>query len=89
MLNKRACLDDILSWHYSDFRSFIIKKRCLTEILLLVGHMQQQPKKIFESLVQNIKTFSRFPLEYSYLCFRIIYVTLGEWTGLYQTKDRF
>jgi glycosyltransferase involved in cell wall biosynthesis len=89
MLNKRACLEDILSWHYSTFRTFVIKQRCLTEILLLAGHIKYQPKKVFKAVGMNLKIFIRFPLAYSYLCFRIIYVKWGEWSGLYRTKDRF
>lgn len=89
MLNKRACLDDILSWHYSPFRTFIIKQRCLTEILLLAGHIKYQPIKVLEAVQMNLKIFIRFPLAFSYLCFRIIYVKLGEYSGLYRTKDRF
>ena len=89
MMNNRACLDDILSWHHSDIRQFIIKKRCLTELMLLAGHVKYNPKKIPGAIVNNIAIFCRFPKSYSYLCFRIIYVKWGEWTGLYRTKDRF
>jgi glycosyltransferase involved in cell wall biosynthesis len=89
MLNKRACLEDILSWHYSAYRTFIIKQRCLTEILLLVGHFTYRPGKIPKALIDNLAIFCRFPIAYAYLCFRIIYVKWGEWSGLYRTKDRF
>ncbi|MFN5577454.1 MAG: glycosyltransferase family 2 protein, partial [Bacteroidota bacterium] len=89
MMNNRACLDDILSWHHSDIRHFIIKKRCLTELLLLAGHVKYNPKKIPRAIVNNIAIFCRFPMAYSYLCFRIIYVKWGEWSGLYRTRDRF
>lgn len=89
MLNRKACLEDILSWHYSDIRHYIIKLRCLTELLLLAGHVKYNPKKIPRAIVNNIAIFCRFPMAYSYLCFRIIYVKWGEWSGLYRTKDRF
>lgn len=89
MLNKKACLDDILTWHHSDIRHYIIKLRCLTEFLLLAGHVKYNPEKIPGAIVNNLVIFCRFPLAYSYLCFRIIYVKWGEWSGLYRTKDRF
>lgn len=89
MLNKKACLDDILTWHHSDIRHYIIKLRCLTELLLLAGHVKYNPEKIPGAIVNNLVIFCRFPLAYSYLCFRIIYVKWGEWSGLYRTKDRF
>jgi len=89
MINKKACLDDILTWHHSDIRHYIIKQRCLTEILLLAGHFTYRPGKIPKAIIDNLAIFYRFPMAYSYLCFRIIYVKWGEWTGLYRTKDRF
>jgi glycosyltransferase involved in cell wall biosynthesis len=89
MLNRKACLEDILSWHHSDIRHYIIKLRCLTELLLLAGHVKYNPKKIPRAIVNNIAIFCRFPMAYSYLCLRIIYVKWGEWSGLYRTKDRF
>lgn len=89
MLNKKACLDDILTWHHSDIRHYIIKLRCLTELLLLAGHVEYNTGKIPGAIVHNIAIFCRFPLAYSYLCFRIIYVKWGEWSGLYRTKNRF
>jgi glycosyltransferase involved in cell wall biosynthesis len=89
MLNKKACLDDILSWHHSDIRHYIIKLRCLTEILLLAGHFTYRPGKIPKAIIDNMAIFCRFPIAYSYLCIRIIYVKWGEWSGLYRTKDRF
>lgn len=89
MLNRRACLDDILTWHHSDIRHFIINKRCFTELLLLAGHVKYNPEKIPGAIVNNLAIFYRFPMAYSYLCFRIIYVKLGEWSGFYRTRDRF
>jgi glycosyltransferase involved in cell wall biosynthesis len=89
MMNNRACLDDILTWLHSDIRHFIIKKRCLTEILLLAGHFTYRPEKIPKAIIDNLAIFCRFPIAYSYLCIRIIYVKWGEWSGLYRTRDRF
>ena len=89
MLNKKACLDDILSWHHSDIRHYIIKLRCLTEILLLAGHFTYRPGKIPKAIIDNLAIFCRFPIAYSYLFIRIIYVKWGEWSGLYRTRDRF
>lgn len=89
MINRRTCLDDILSWLHSDIRHYVIKLRCLTELLLLAGHIKYNPPKIVETILDNLAIFFRFPKAYSYLCFRIIYVKWGEWSGLYRTKDRF
>jgi glycosyltransferase involved in cell wall biosynthesis len=89
MINKKACLDDILTWHHSDIRHYIIKQRCLTEILLLAGHFTYRPGKIPKAMIDNLAILCRFPEAYCYLCFRIIYVKWGEWSGLYRTKDRF
>jgi hypothetical protein len=89
MINKKACLDDILTWHHSDIRHYIIKQRCLTEILLLAGHFTYRPGKITKAIIDNLAIFCRFPIAYSYLCIRIIYVKWGEWSGLYRTRNRF
>ncbi|MFN9380481.1 MAG: glycosyltransferase, partial [Bacteroidota bacterium] len=67
MLNRKACLEDILSWHHSDIRHYIIKLRCLTELLLLAGHVKYNPKKIPGAIVNNLAIFCRFPMAYSYL----------------------
>lgn len=89
MLNKRACLEDILTWQHSTIRTYIIKQRCLTEILLLSGHYKYKQGKIPGAIGDNLAIFCRFPMSYSYLCFHIIYVKWGEWSGLYRTRDRF
>ena len=89
MLNKKACLDDILTWHHSDIRHYIIKLRCLAELLLLAGHFTYRPGKIPKAIIDNLAIFCRFPIAYAYLCIRIIYVKWGEWSCLYRTKDRF
>ena len=89
LLYKRACLDDILLWNKTFILPYIIRKRCLNEILMLFGHLKYKKKMIFTAIKDNILIFQRFPLEYVKLVIRILYVKLGEWSGLYRTQDRF
>lgn len=68
---------------------YVKRQRCLSEILMLSGHIKYQPFKIITGLGRNIKVFFRFPGEYFKLLARIFYVKVGEWTGLYRTEGRF
>ncbi len=87
--NKILCLDDIFTWNKSLVISFVIRQRCLTELLLLSGHFGYQRNKILFGFVRNIIVFFRFPLEYIKLIIRIVYVKIGESSGLYRTQGRF
>ncbi len=89
LINQKECLDDILSWNKTLILPYIIRKRCLNEILMLFGHIKYKKKLLLKAVSDNMKIFKRFPIEYLKLVSRIIYVKIGEWTGLFQTKVRF
>ncbi len=89
LANQKLCLDDILLWNRLNVIPYIKRKRCLNPILLLLGHIRYKPTQIPIAILQNIQTFFRFPIEYLRTWFVIVYVKIGEWTGLYRTKGRF
>lgn len=89
LANQRFCLDDILSWNHKLNLTYLRRKRCLNPLLLLAGHFTYKRSAIPAALMENIRTFFHFPLEYTQTIIRIIYVKIGEWTGLYRTKGRF
>lgn len=89
LINQKACLDDILTWNKTLIIPYIIRKRCLNEILMLFGHFKYKNELIFKAILDNIKVFFRFPLEYVKLVARIVYVKIGESSGLYHTQGRF
>ncbi|MBK8348621.1 MAG: glycosyltransferase family 2 protein [Saprospiraceae bacterium] len=86
---QKACLDDILTWNKTLIIPNIIRKRCLNEILMLLGHTKYKKELIWIGMLDNIKIFKRFPLEYIKLVLRILYVKIGESSGLYRTQGRF
>ncbi|MBK8625159.1 MAG: glycosyltransferase family 2 protein [Saprospiraceae bacterium] len=89
LTNQKACLDDILTWNKTLILPYIKRKRCLNEILMLFGHTKYKRKLILKAVGDNIKFFTRFPLEYLKLVIRIVYVKIGESSGLYRTNGRF
>jgi glycosyltransferase involved in cell wall biosynthesis len=89
LTNQKACLDDILTWNKTLIMPYIIRKRCLNEILMLFGHIKYKRKLIVKAIWNNIKIFKRFPMEYIKLVIRIAYVKIGESSGLYRTEGRF
>lgn len=84
-----ACMDFIINNGRENIIPYVYRQRCLSEILMLKGHFQYQSKKIKFGIMQNIRCLFRFPLEYTKLICRIIYVKIGEWSGLYSTTFRF
>lgn len=87
--NQKECLDDILTWDKTLIIPFIVRKRCLNEILILFGHFKYKRKFIPKAIWDNIKIFQRFPSEYIKLVIRILNVKISEWTGFYRTQGRF
>lgn len=83
------CYDDILQWYKGPVLPFIKRKRCLFVLLLLKGSVQYNKKEIFKSLMTNVKSLFRFPVEYIRLVIRISYVIFGEKTGWYSPRYRF
>lgn len=86
---QKACLDDILTWNKTLILPYIKRKRCLNEILTLFGHFKYKRELIYKALLDNISVFVRFPVEYLKLVIRILYVKIGEFSGLYRTQGRF
>jgi glycosyltransferase involved in cell wall biosynthesis len=89
LLNRRICLDDILSWDQKLIIPFIKRYRCLTEILLIIGHVKFNPTLLMSGIFSNLSVFIRFPWEYLKLLFRIFIVKFGDMSKLYKTQDRF
>jgi len=89
LTNQKACLDDILKWNKTLIIPYIVRKRCLNEILMLIGHIKHNRKLILKAIWDNILVFIRFPIEYIKLVVRILYVKIGESSGLYRTQGRF
>lgn len=87
--NQKKCLDDILTWNKTLIVPYLVRKRCLNEILMLMGHLKYERNLIIKAIWDNIKIFKRFPLEYIKLITRILYVKIGEFSGLYRTQVRF
>lgn len=89
LTNQKLCLDDILTWNKTLILPYIKRKRCLYEILMLFGHTKYKKKLLLKAVSDNIKIFKRFPIEYLKLVSRILYVKIGESSGLYRTQGRF
>jgi len=73
LLNKRACLHEILRWNKSLIIPYLKRERCFTEILMLYGHIRYNKKEVFKSLAENIKVFAKHPEEYIGLISSLIY----------------
>lgn len=82
-------MDSIISNDIDILTPYVYRQRCLSEILLLYGHIHYQPKKILKGLGHNFMCFLRFPLEYLKLTIRIVYVKMGEWSGFYRINYKF
>jgi len=89
LLNRKLCLDDILRWNKELIQPYLKRARCLTEVLLLNGHLLYNKRQVPKAIIDNVKIFFRFPTEYTKLLLRIFYVKIGEFSGLYRTQDRF
>lgn len=87
--NGKECFDDMLSWHKGTILPYLRRKRCLFDILLIVGHFKNMQIALPQALLENVKVFSRFPIEYFLLLSRLFFVKWGEWTGWYKCKYRF
>jgi glycosyltransferase involved in cell wall biosynthesis len=89
LTNQKVCLIDILTWNKTLILPYIKRKRCLNEILMLFGHLKYKKELIYKALLDNVSVFFRFPIEYLKLVIRILYVKIGESSGLYRTQGRF
>lgn len=78
IINRIACLEDILSWNTTLIRPYLLRQRCLDALLLLKGHWKYRKTKIPEAVVENAKIFLRFPKAYCRLIFRILYFGIIE-----------
>ena len=76
LLNKRACLHDILSWNKSLIIPYLKRERCFTEILMLYGHFKHNRKRILHSLFHNLAIFGIYPVEYFKLIKYLMYSRL-------------
>ena len=89
LIHQIYCLDSILKWNDSMILPYIIRKRCIKEMLMLFGHMKFKRRLIFNAIFDNIQIFYRFPKEYAKLSFRIILVKIGELFGITYQNYRF
>ncbi|MFN8339053.1 MAG: glycosyltransferase family 2 protein [Saprospiraceae bacterium] len=89
LTNQKACLDDILTWNKTLVIPYIIRKRCLNEILMIFGHLKYNRKLIPKAIRDNTLIFIKFPMEYIKLVIRILYVKIGESFGYTSYRYRF
>lgn len=89
LTNQKACLDDILTWNKTLVIPYIIRKRCLNEILMVFGHLKYNRKLIPKAIRDNTLIFIKFPMEYIRLVIRILYVKIGESFGYTSYRYRF
>jgi len=89
LMSRITCMDYIISNESKIVTPYVYRQRCLSEILLLAGHIKYQPQKIFKSIIRNFSCFYCLPKEYLLSIYRMIYVKAGEWTGLNRTNYRF
>lgn len=87
--NRAACLDDILSWNKKLIVPYLIRKRCLVEILLLGISIRHTRLGLLRCFRYNFLVFLRFPIEYIRLVAKIVYVKIGEFSGFYRRVGRF
>lgn len=87
--NQKECLDDIINWNKTLIIQYVIRKRCLNDILMFAGHLKYRRSLTINAFIGNILIFGKFPIEYIKLVARIMYVLAGEWSGLYHTRGRF
>ncbi|MEZ4909289.1 MAG: glycosyltransferase family A protein [Saprospiraceae bacterium] len=89
LLSRIFALDTILNWRTVPVKQYIIRQRCLCEVLLFIGHLKHNQSMVCISIFRNLRCIMKFPYEYLKLCIRMIYVKIGEWSGLYRTEYRF
>lgn len=70
--NRRACLEDILSWNKTLIQPYLKRELCLDEMLLFTGHWKYNRYKLPEAIMSNIVVFFKHPMEYLRLTFDIL-----------------
>lgn len=76
--SKILCFNDLLSLNLHIKESYLKRKLCLSNILILIGHIKYNQSKIFKALFDNIMYILKYPKEYMKLIIRIIYVKFCE-----------
>ncbi|MBK8055093.1 MAG: glycosyltransferase family 2 protein [Saprospiraceae bacterium] len=89
LMNRKACLNDMLNFSTGSVKHYVKWTICTAEIFMMFGHLKYNKIKFPKSIVDNIKILFRFPLVYLKVVLRMLYVKIGEWSGLYRTKYRF
>lgn len=76
--SKILCFEDLLMDKIGIKEKYIKRKLCLSNMVMLIGHLKYNHALIFSSFKDNIRCLTRYPLEYAKLILRIIYVKFME-----------
>lgn len=72
IINRRACLNDILNWNTTLIQPYLKRELCRGEILLFSGHLKYRRQSFFKAFLNNLSMFFRFPIEYLRLLISIV-----------------
>lgn len=72
IINRRACLKDILSWNTTLIQPYLKRELCRGEMLLFSGHLKYRKQSLFKAFFNNLSMFLRFPVEYLRLLISIV-----------------
>lgn len=73
LLNKIACLNDILIWNQKLIMPFLTRQVCFSELKLLYCYGRSNYRKVFYAINRNIKSFIRYPSSYLKLLYALIF----------------
>lgn len=76
--SKIICFTDLLNQNLKNKRNYLIRKLCLSNILILSGHIRYNKFKILLAMWDNAKCFTKYPLNYISLIKRILFVMYSE-----------
>lgn len=72
IINRRACLKDILNWNRTLIQPYLKRELCRGEMLLFSGHLKYRKHSLFKAFLNNLSLFFRFPVEYLRLLISIV-----------------
>jgi len=87
--NKIKVFKDLLNSDNNIKCKYIERKLCLSNLLILIGHFKYNRNLLFGAIKDFCFLILINPKPYLLLMTRIIYVKLGELTGLYHNDYRF
>lgn len=76
--SKILCFEDLLAKKINIKDKYIKRKLCISNIIMLDGHLKYNHALIVSSIKDNLSCLARYPVEYTKLILRIIYVKFME-----------